>query len=407
MKKVLFSVALMMIAGSSFAQLKNVKDARSAANAEKPDFNKAEQLINAALTNDETKNDPATWDAAGFIQKRINEEQNKNAYLRKSYDTLKLYSSLLNMFEYYVKCDELSEVPDEKGKIKNKYRKTNAATMLAERPNLMNGGIEFYNRNDYKQAVKYFGTYVESASYPMIKASSKVDIAESDTLLPLMAYYASLAANSCDDKASVLKYAPVAVKDKENGAVAMQLYSDALKSTGDSIAWLKSLQEGIVKFPSNPYFFANLVDYYSVSNQPEKAMDFADEMLAKEPDNKLYLYVKAYLYHNMKDYDNAITWYEKTIAVDPEYAEAYSNLGLIMILKAQDLSDAASTDINDANYNKDQAAIKEMYKKALPYYEKARSLRPDNKDLWAQGLYRIYYNLNMANEFQEIENLLN
>jgi tetratricopeptide (TPR) repeat protein len=407
MKKVLFSVALMMIAGSSFAQLKNVKDARSAANAEKPDFNKAEQLINAALTNDETKNDPATWDAAGFIQKRINEEQNKNAYLRKSYDTLKLYSSLLNMFEYYVKCDELSEVPDEKGKIKNKYRKTNAATMLAERPNLMNGGIEFYNRNDYKQAVKYFGTYVESASYPMIKASSKVDIAETDTLLPLMAYYASLAANSCDDKASVLKYAPVAVKDKENGAVAMQLYSDALKSTGDSIAWLKSLQEGIVKFPSNPYFFANLVDYYSVSNQPEKAMDFADEMLAKEPDNKLYLYVKAYLYHNMKDYDNAITWYEKTIAVDPEYAEAYSNLGLIMILKAQDLSDAASTDINDANYNKDQAAIKEMYKKALPYYEKARSLRPDNKDLWAQGLYRIYYNLNMANEFQEIENLLN
>lgn len=397
----------MMIAGSSFAQLKNVKDARSAANAEKPDFNKAEQLINAALTNDETKNDPATWDAAGFIQKRINEEQNKNAYLRKSYDTLKLYSSLLNMFEYYVKCDELSEVPDEKGKIKNKYRKTNAATMLAERPNLMNGGIEFYNRNDYKQAVKYFGTYVESASYPMIKASSKVDIAETDTLLPLMAYYASLAANSCDDKASVLKYAPVAVKDKENGAVAMQLYSDALKSTGDSIAWLKSLQEGIVKFPSNPYFFANLVDYYSVSNQPEKAMDFADEMLAKEPDNKLYLYVKAYLYHNMKDYDNAITWYEKTIAVDPEYAEAYSNLGLIMILKAQDLSDAASTDINDANYNKDQAAIKEMYKKALPYYEKARSLRPDNKDLWAQGLYRIYYNLNMANEFQEIENLLN
>jgi tetratricopeptide (TPR) repeat protein len=407
MKKVLFSVALMMIAGSSFAQLKNVKDARSAANAEKPDFNKAEQLINAALTNDETKNDPATWDAAGFIQKRINEEQNKNAYLRKSYDTLKLYSSLLNMFEYYVKCDELSEVPDEKGKIKNKYRKTNAATMLAERPNLMNGGIEFYNRNDYKQAVKYFGTYVESASYPMIKASSKVDIAETDTLLPLMAYYASLAANSCDDKASVLKYAPVAVKDKENGAVAMQLYSDALKSTGDSIAWLKSLQEGIVKFPSNPYFFANLVDYYSVSNQPEKAMDFADEMLAKEPNNKLYLYVKAYLYHNMKDYDNAITWYEKTIAVDPEYAEAYSNLGLIMILKAQDLSDAASTDINDANYNKDQAAIKEMYKKALPYYEKARSLRPDNKDLWAQGLYRIYYNLNMANEFQEIENLLN
>jgi hypothetical protein len=191
-----------------------VKDAKSAANSEKPDFNKAEQLINAALTNDETKNDPATWDAAGYIQKRINEEQSKIAYFKKPYDTLKAYSSLLNMFEYYVKCDELSEVPDEKGKIKNKYRKANAATMLAERPNLMNGGIEFYNRNDYKQAMKYFGTYVESASYPMLNASSKVSLAESDTLLPLMAYYASLAANSCDDKAAILKYAPIAVKDR-------------------------------------------------------------------------------------------------------------------------------------------------------------------------------------------------
>jgi tetratricopeptide (TPR) repeat protein len=405
MKKVLFSVALMMVAGSSFAQLKNVKEARSIAGAEKPDFNKAEQLINAALTNDETKNDAATWDAAGYVQKRINEEEMKNAFLRKSYDTLKAYNSLLNMFEYFVKCDELAQVPDEKGKIKNKYRKANAATMLQERPNLMNGGIEYYNRNDYKQAVKFFGTYVESASYPMI--AEKNNIAQTDTMIPLMAYYASLAANSCDDKAAVLKYAPVAVNDPENGAVAMQLYSDALKSTGDSVAWIKSLQDGIIKFPSNAYFFANLVDYYSVSNQPEKAMEFADEMLAKEPNNKLYLYVKAYLYHNMKDYDNAVTYYQKTIEADPEYAEAYSNLGLVMVMKAQDLSDAASTDINDANYNKDQAAIKEMYKKALPYYEKARSLRPDNKDLWAQGLYRVYYNLNMATEFDEIEKLLN
>jgi tetratricopeptide (TPR) repeat protein len=405
MKRVFFSVALMMFAGASFAQVKNVKDAKTAASDVKPDFKKAEQLINAALTNPETKDDAATWDVAGFVQKRINEEEMKNAYLRKPYDTLKAYNSLLGLFEYYAKCDELAQVPDEKGKIKNKYRKANSATLLAERPNLMNGGIEYYNRSDYKQAMKFFGTYVESASLPMLNV--KDNIAENDTLLPLMAYYASLAANSCDDKEAILKYAPIAVKDKENGAVAMQLYSDALKSTGDSVKWISSLQEGIIKFPNNPYFFANLVDYYSVSNQPEKAMEFADEMLAKEPNNKLYLYVKAYLYHNMKDYDKAIEFYQKTVAADPEYAEAYSNLGLVMIMKAQDLSDAASTDINDANYAKDQAAIKAMYKEALPYYQKARELKPDNKDLWAQGLYRVYYNLNMSTEFDEIEKLLN
>ena len=42
----------------------------------------------------------------------------ENAYLRKPYDTLKVYNSALNMCKYYFKCDELAQIPNEKGKIK-------------------------------------------------------------------------------------------------------------------------------------------------------------------------------------------------------------------------------------------------------------------------------------------------
>ena len=404
MKRVLFSMVLLMAVGFAFAQQKNVKEARTIANEVKPDFKKAQQLINEALVNAETKDDAATWDAAGQIQKRINEEEMKNAFLNKPYDTLTMYNSILKMFEYFVKCDELSEVPNEKGKIKNKYRRANSASMLTERPNLINGGIEAFNKHNSAEALKFFGAYVESASYPML--NEKVSIVESDTLLPQIAYYALLAASNTENQDAVIKYAPAAIKDKENGGVAMQILSEAYKATGDTAQWIKSLQDGIVKFPENQYFFANLVDYFSGSNQPEKAMDFADSMLAKEPSNKLYLYVKAYLLHNMKDYDKAIEYYQKTIAADSEYAEAYSNLGLVLLMKAQEISDAASTDINDSKYASDQATIKTMYQEALPYYEKARALRPDQKDLWAPGLYRIYYNLNMGPQFEEIEAIM-
>lgn len=397
-------MALLFAVSFVFAQQKNVKEARTIANDVKPDFKKAQQLINEALVNPETKDDAATWDAAGQIQKRINEEEMKNAILRKPYDTLKAYNSILKMYEYFIVCDQLSEVPNEKGKIKNKYRKANAASMLAERPNLINGGIESFNRNNSEDALKYFGTYVASASYPML--NEKGNIAETDTLLSQVAYYALLAASNSENSDAVIQYAPIAIKDKDNGATAMQLYSDALKAKGDTAQWVKSLQEGIVKFPENQYFFANLVDYYSGVNQPEKAMEFADEMISKDPSNKLYLYVKAYLYHNMKEYDKAIDFYKKTIAADPDYAEAYSNLGLVLLMKAQDVSDAASTDVNDAKYAKDQAEIKKMYEEALPYYEKARSLRPNQKELWATPLYRIYYNLNMGPQFEEIEKIM-
>ena len=33
----------------------------------------------------------------------------------KPYDTLKVYNSVLNMYNYYVKSDELAQIPNEKG----------------------------------------------------------------------------------------------------------------------------------------------------------------------------------------------------------------------------------------------------------------------------------------------------
>ena len=403
MKRVLFSMVLLMAVSFAFAQEKNVKEAKSIAGEVKPDFAKAEQLINEALTNPETKDNAATWDVAGYIQKRINEKEMENAYLRKPYDTLKVYNSVLNMYNYYVKCDELAQIPNEKGKIKNKYRSANSKTILAERPNLINGGIQYFNLNKNEDALKYFAAYVDAATLPMME---KENLLEKDTILPQVAYYATLAADRVGDKDAVMKYAQYALKDKENGQFAMQLLTDAYKAKGDTAKWVEKLQEGIVKFPENQYFFANLVDYYSSSNQNDKAMQFADDLLAKDPNNKLYLYVKAYLYHNMKDYEKAIEFYKKTLDIDPAYAEACSNLGLVYLLQAQEYADKAPADINDPNYATAQAEIKKFYEAAKPYYEKARELKPDQKDLWLQGLYRVYYNLNMGPEFEEIEKMM-
>ena len=403
MKRVLFSMVLLMAVSFSFAQMKNVKEAKSIANDVKPNFKQAEQLIEEAMKNPETKDLADTWDVAGFIQKRINEEQMKNAFLKKPYDTLKVYNSILKMYEYYNKCDDLAQVPNEKGKIKNKYRKANASSMLAERPNLINGGIQYFNLDKNKEALDFFATYVDIAANPMFE---KENLLQTDTVLPQIAYYASLAAAKMEDYPNVLKYAPYAKEDKEVGKYAMEFISTALKAQGDTIKWIASLKDGIQKYPEHSFFFGHLIDYYSNSNKFDEAMQFADDMLAKDPNNTFYLYVKGYLYHNMKDYDKAIEFYKKTIEVDPNYAEAYSNLGLIYCLQAQDFSEKATTDVNNPKYKDDQATLKAFYEKARPNYEKAKELKPDQKDLWLNGLYRVYYNLQMGPEFDAIEKLM-
>jgi hypothetical protein len=76
-------------------------------------------------------------------------------------------------------------------------------------------------------------------------------------------------------------------------------------------------------------------------------------------------------------------------------------------LKAQEYTEQSTTvDIKSTQYKEEQAIIKKFYEGAKPYYEKARLLKPDQTDLWLQGLYRIYYNLNMGKEFDEIEKLM-
>ena len=399
MKRVLFSMVLLLATGFTFAQEKSVKEA----NDVKPDFAQAEKLINEALNNAETKDNAETWDVAGFIQKRINEKEMENAYLRKPYDTLKVYNSALNMCKYYFKCDELAQIPNEKGKIKNKFRRSNSAAILAARPNLINGGIQFFNLDKNKEALDFFATYVDIAINPMFE---KENLLQTDTVLPQIAYYASLAAAKMEDYPSVLKYAPYAKEDKEVGKYAMEFISTALKAQGDTVKWIASLKDGIQKYPEHSFFFGHLIDYYSNNNKFDEAMQFADDMLAKDPNNTFYLYVKGYLYHNMKDYEKAIEFYNKTIEVDPNYAEAYSNLGLIYCLQAQDFSEKATTDVNNPKYKEDQATLKVFYEKARPNYEKARELKPEQKDLWLNGLYRVYYNLQMGPEFDEIEKLM-
>ena len=51
MKRVLFSMVLLMAVSFSFAQMKNVKEAKSIANDVKPNFKQAEQLIEEAMTH--------------------------------------------------------------------------------------------------------------------------------------------------------------------------------------------------------------------------------------------------------------------------------------------------------------------------------------------------------------------
>ena len=133
MKKVLFAVALLFGAFTVSAQESVVKEAKKLKG--KPE--EAAKVLEAALTNPETANNPETWKLAGDFQKAIYDAENEKMYLAavdksKVADTAKMYNSLGKLFEYYLKCDEVEQAQVASGALKKaKLRKKNAEALKA------------------------------------------------------------------------------------------------------------------------------------------------------------------------------------------------------------------------------------------------------------------------------------
>ena len=413
MKKVLFTVALVFGAMVASAQVSVVKEAK----AKKGNPVEAAKIIEAALTNPETANDPETWKLAGDFQKAIYDAENEKLYLSqvdksKVADLPKLYNSLLKMFEYYTKCDEVEQAGVANGTIKKaKLRKKNAETLLQVRPNLANGGIEAFNTNDYASAQKFFSLYVDVVENPMF--ADKAEALKADTLNALYANYATMAAGLRDPKDvdAVIKYGTIGKEDKNEGWRGLMCMAEVYgnKESGDSIKWLEVVKEGAEKFPQQDFFVGSIMDYYLQKGLYDEGLTQIEKMLASN-EKPFLLYVKGALLYEKKDYAAAHEAYDKVIAKNegdtPEtslVAEAYAKKGDCYFFPAQTIVEENSTlAIDDPKYATNEAKIKEAYEQAKPFYEKAKELEPDNKNIWCQQLLRIYWALNKA-EYEALE----
>ena len=403
MKKVLFTVALLAGAFAASAQVSVVKEAK----AMKKDPAAAAKVLEAALTNPETANDPNTWQLAGDLQKAIYDEENMKMYLPGGQaDMPKMYNAMLKMFDYYLKCDEVELAGVANGTVKKaKLRKKNQETLLKVRPNLANGGVEAFNVNNYEEAQKYFGLFVDVVENPMF--ADQAAVLKADTLNSLYANYATMAAGLRDPKdvASVIKYGNIGKENASEGWRALmfmaEVYGD--KEQGDSIKWLETIKDGAQRFPEQDFFVGNIMDYYLQRGMVDEGLAQIDQLIAAN-EKPYFLYVKGVLLYEKKDYAGAQAALDKVIAAGGDLAaEAYAKKGDCYFFPAQKIVEENSAlSIDDPKYNANEAKIKEAYEQAKPFYEKAKELEPDNQQIWGQMLLRIYWTLNKA-EYEALE----
>lgn len=404
MKRLLLTVALCVAATASFAQKKAVNEAQSIAKGEKPDFGEARTLIKGALDNAETKDDAKTWYVAGFIEDQQFSNERTKQVIGQQPDEPVMYEALINVLPYFLKAYELDQQPNEKGKIKPKYTKDIKGILSANHVYYINGGAYYFDQKDYKKAYDFFDQYLQISDLPMFKGEQ---VAERDSNFMTVQFYAAVAATQLGDSKLAIAALERAKDTDYRANDVYQYLCYEYEQAKDTVNLEKTLEEGMVKFPEESYYLMSLINNYIYSNRNDKAIEYLNTAIAKDPNNAQLYDVMGRVYETgLKDFANAEKYFEKALSINPDYLESLSNLGRIYYNQGVNKQGEANM-INDSKqYQEELAVAKEFFKKALPYFEKAHQMKPEERE-YMTALRGIYYNLNMGAEFDAIEAEMN
>ena len=400
MKRVLVTIGLCLMTTVVFGQKKAVSDAERIAKDSKPDFNEARTLIKGAMENAETKDDAKTWYVAGLIEDTQFSTENMKQILGQKPDEAVMYEALGNILPYFKESYRLDQLPNEKGKVKPKYTKNIKGTLNANILYYLNGGAYFFDQRNYKRAHDFFEQYLEIADLPFMKGEKA---AARDSNFMIVQFYAAIAAMQMDDPQQAIKDLNRAKgTDYRRFDVYQSLcyvYDQVLK---DTVGLEKTLEEGMKLFPDSSYFLNNMINVYISTKRNEQAMQLLNTAISKSPNNPQLYFALGSLYEvGLKDEAKAEEAYKKALDLDPENPSNIFSVGRLYFKQGVSLLDKANS-LNDQNqYKAEKAKAEAMLRKALPFFEKAHKLKPEERE-YMIGLRGIYYNLSMNKEFDAI-----
>jgi tetratricopeptide (TPR) repeat protein len=218
-------------------------------------------------------------------------------------------------------------------------------------------------------------------------------------------FYAALAASAIPDHSNAIRLFSLI---KDSGYEEFEVYQRLCyeyDQTGDSLALVGVLKEGVLKFPKEEYFLLNLIDKSIKSGNIEEAVSYIKVAIEKNPQDPIFYDALGVVYENAERYELAIEYYQKALTFKPDLSvykhlgNLYNNLGIKSRAKADELSEKKLAD-------EELAKSTEYFTESLKYFEKAFEIDPKDFDVISY-LRFIYYSLKKGDEFEKMDNLYN
>lgn len=170
----------------------------------------------------------------------------------------------------------------------------------------------------------------------------------------------------------------------------------------DNSKALEVITQGRAEFPDSYSLLIDEANIYYKLGDNTKFKEKLEEAITMNPTDPTLYYNVGVMNMDQKNIDEAIKFFEKAIELKPDYSDAYNNIGAAIIEKVNPIIEEMNKSLSDFDkYDRLQAEQFEIYKQAVPYYEKAYELAGDNISV-IQTLMGLYENLDMTEKLDEI-----
>lgn len=414
MKKLMIMAVAAFCSASAFAQnpdaLKQIKKAKTA-----DEVNALISTNTASMTA--VENAQAYNKLVEVIKKEVDAAKaqvDENQVLeqagqaaKNTVDIQAFYANVLKVINAGITCDKYDVQPNDKGKVSPKFRDKNAEYLYSLRNYMINAGEDERNAGRTAEAVKFYDAYITTGTSDMftkekariegiMKTNAKLSGQDADAVVldPYMDQILNLAiycAYTNKDYTSALKFNDVLAKssDKKVAEEALgqkaALIIETAKTHADSLACLTQIEELYSQNPGNKNVFSSMASLYGSLDQREK-MDAAINTYNQQyPDNFIAWALKGQNEMQDKNFDAAVTSFEH--ALKSSNAETHQKALVNTFIGNCLYQKAVAVEGNDVDQTN-------LVKKAMPYFETARELDPDQKAAnWGYLLYNCYYHV--------------
>lgn len=392
-------LALMLLSCPSAAQKgkglnvrQDLSQARSYLRSRSKNYGQAEQLMNKLLKDSACRENKHVHQVLLEAVKGQYDQANERMYLKQKQDTAAFFTLARRMFTIAFTLDSLDMRPDKKGRVSPEYRQKYAQMLHAYRPNLFNGGTFFVRKGKWQEAFDFMDTYLDCGRQPLFQT---YDYGSTDPRMAEAAYWATYSAYKQQDAKRTLQHAQQALADTAHTDFTLQFMAEAHRWLDNKGSYVATLEEGFRHSPQFPYFFPRLMDAYMGSGDYTKALQLADSALLVCDTCELFLFAKSSVLLHQERWEESVRYSRLAMAQNDSLPEPYFNAALAYV----NMADMPGVSDDKKKYT-------DYYQRARTYMEYYRLLMPKEEGKWAPVLYRIYLNLNLGKQFDEIDKIL-